>query len=104
MNVEIISHTQTSKQIDFFDLNIPYEDKDIAKAAKCFFNPESKSWRIHLENENYNEMVNLYSRVYLKNIFENKEIYKKNKAKWNPEKKEWFTYSSNDILKDYFET
>ena len=54
--------------------------------------------------EKYDEMVNLYSRVYLKNIFENKEIYKKNKARWSPEKKDWYTYTSNDALKDYFET
>lgn len=105
MNVQIISHTKTLKQqIDFYELEVPFEDKDIAKSAKCWFNPESKNWCIDVENEKYDEMVKLYSRVHLYNIFENKEIYKANKAKWNFKKCYWTTYSSNDALKDYFTT
>ena len=88
---------------DFYELDVPYEHKNIAKEKKCFFNPESKNWCVHPKNKNYDEMVKLYNRVYLIDNFDNKDLYKKGGAKWNPQNKMWFTYRSNETLKEYFE-
>ena len=84
-------------------LEIPYSQKEIARANKCFFFPENKKWGINKHSENHDSMVKLFSIVYLKNVFENKEVYKLNGAKWNPENKQWYTYKSNHALSDYFE-
>jgi hypothetical protein len=85
------------------ELYIPYENKDKAKEYKCFFNPVSKSWFIHSNNEHFDKATNLYSITYLKNIFDNKELYKANGARWSLAYKQWYTYSSNVTLQEYFE-
>lgn len=85
------------------ELYVPYENKDKAKEYKCFFNPELKAWFISSNNEHYDEMSNLYTKTYLKNIYKNKEIYKLNGAKWSPTYNKWFTYASNVTLQEYFE-
>ena len=103
MSNKSVSFEQMKNECDFYELEIPFEHKDIAKANKCFFNDEAKRWCIHSKNKKHDEMVNLYERIYLKNEFENKEIYKQNGARWNNETKEWYTYKSNDNLKEYFD-
>ena len=62
----------TNFNCDFYELDVPYEHKNIAKEKKCFFNPESKNWCVHPKNKNYDEMVKLYNRVYLIDNFDNK--------------------------------
>ena len=94
MNIKIVSHKVLKDKIDFYELDVPFEDKDIAKAAKCWFNTESKNWCIDVKNDKYDEMISLYSRVYLENIFENKEIYKANKARWSPNWSRFFQEST----------
>ena len=85
------------------ELYLPYMYKDKAKEYKLFFKPDTKSWYIKSNNPNYDEATNLYSRVYLKNIYDNKELYKANNSKWSPAYKKWYTYSSNTILREHFE-
>ena len=85
------------------ELFIPFDRKEEAKKTRCLFNVESKTWFIKNNNERYDEMVQLYSKRYLKNDYDNKELYKANEARWSPSDKKWFTYSSNESLQEYFE-
>ena len=85
------------------ELYVPYENKDKAKEYSLFFNNELKTWFIRSNNEHYDEMCNLYTKTYLKNIYKNKEIYKLNVARWSPTYNKWFTYASNVKLQEYFE-
>ena len=93
----------SEKKVYEAELYVPYDKKDEVKQFKCYFNPTAKAWMIKDNNEHYDEMINLYSKTYLKNFFENKDLYKLHGARWSPAYKKWFTYSSNEPLKQYFE-
>lgn len=84
-------------------LEVPYDQKNLAKANRMTYNKINKKWSINEANENYESMVNLFSKVYLKNVFENKDIYKLNGGKWDNEIKKWYTYNCNHKLEEYFE-
>ena len=84
------------------ELEISFDKKEIAKQNGFFFCPTLKSWCINENNESFDEMMRLYKRTYLKNIYKNKDLYKKHGAKWDPLVKSWYTYRSNEALTEYF--
>ena len=83
-------------------LEIPFELKHIANANKLLFDKDLKKFVISEHHDNYNEIVELFEKVYLKNDFELKDTYKANNGKWDIIKKKWYTYKSNVLLFEHF--
>ena len=82
-------------------LEIPYELKHIANENKLKFDSTLKKFVINEHHDNYNEIIELFEIVYLKNNFELKETYKANNGKWDVIKKKWYTFKSNEKLSEH---
>ena len=80
-------------------IDIPFDQKHIAKENNCFWDTTSKKWFTY---DCDNSILDEYECVTLLNfIFDKKDFIKSNGGKYNPNTKTWHTYKSNSKLQEF---
>ena len=88
----------------YFD--VPFEQKDEAKAFKCWFDTNKKMWFLQCKEEDekcfsneLNKFIEKYAVKFLHHAkFDDKDFIKANGGKWNGFSKLWYTNYTNNSL------
>ena len=76
-------------------LEIPYEERELAKKNKCRWCPTSKKWCCV---DSKNPLIAKYQLRYYDVPFELKDEAKLAGAKWDAVERSWYSYQENTAL------
>lgn len=76
-------------------LEIPYEERELAKKHKCRWCPDSKKWYCV---DSKNPLIAKYKLKYYDIPFDLKDEAKRVGAKWDIVNKSWYSYQENSGL------